>query len=35
MFLRSNLRLKIGLIIIKVNSNYIKNGTWLAAIVTV
>lgn len=34
MFLRSNLRLKIGLIIIKVNSNYINGGTWLAAVVT-
>lgn len=32
MFLRFNLRLKIGLIIFKVNSNYIKNGTWLAAL---
>ena len=34
MFLRSNLRLKIGLIIVKVSSNYINDGTWLAAMVT-
>lgn len=34
MFLRSNLRLKIGLIIFKVNSNYINDGTWLAAVAT-
>lgn len=34
MFLRFNLRLKIGLIIIKVSSNYINGGTWLAAMAT-